>query len=162
MSAFEPPIDNERQDAIGGIPRRALAQFIDGLILGVPFLFVTLPLLVDGSATPNIVEDLSNSQMLWLTVLLVGASLVYNTVMVAIWGATIGKRILGLRVVNRADGGPVSWTYSSVRALVPTVAQLVPVIGPGLVIAVYLRAVFHPFRQGLHDAAAGTIVIRRR
>jgi uncharacterized RDD family membrane protein YckC len=67
----------------------------------------------------------------------------------------------GLKVVNRADGGQVSWTYASVRALVPTVVQLVPVIGPGLTIVVYLRAVFHPLRQGLHDAAAGTIVVTR-
>lgn len=156
MSAFEPPSAGEGQDALGGIGRRALAQFLDALILGVPLFFVTLPF-----GTSIMSEDLTDSQLLWLTVVWVSASLVYNTAAVAIWGATIGKRMVGLRVVNRVDGGPVSWTYSSVRALVPTVVQLVPVIGPGLSIVVYLRAVFHPLRQGLHDAAAGTIVVRR-
>jgi len=48
-----------------------------------------------------------------------------------------------------------------VRALIPTAVQLVPVVGPGLSLVVYLRAVFHPLRQGLHDAAAGTIVVKR-
>jgi uncharacterized RDD family membrane protein YckC len=41
------------------------------------------------------------------------------------------------------------------------VAGVVPVIGFALNIAVYVRAAFHPYRQGLHDAAAGTIVVRR-
>lgn len=156
MSTFDPPNPSDRQDALGSIGRRALAQFLDGLIVGVPLFFLTLPF--DASITS---EELSDSQLLWLTVVWVGASLVYNTVAIAVWGMTLGKRIVGLKVVNRGDGGPVSWTYSSVRALVPTVVQLVPVIGPGLAIVVYLRAVFHPLRQGLHDAAAGTIVVRR-
>lgn len=133
-----------------------MAQFLDGLIVGVPLFFLTLPF--DTSITS---EELSDGQLLWLTVIWVGASLLYNTVAIAVWGMTIGKRIVGLKVVNRVDGGPVSWTYSSVRALVPTVVQLVPVIGFGLAIVVYLRAVFHPLRQGLHDAAAGTIVVTR-
>jgi uncharacterized RDD family membrane protein YckC len=156
MSTFDPPNVNTRQDALGSIGRRALAQVLDALIIGVPLFFLTLPF--DASITN---EELSDSQLLWLTVVWVGASLVYNTVAIALWGMTLGKRIVGLKVVNRSDGGPVSWTYSSVRALVPTVVQLVPVIGPGLAIVVYLRAVFHPLRQGLHDAAAGTIVVKR-
>jgi len=63
--------------------------------------------------------------------------------------------------VNRVDGSPVALSYAAVRALVPTVAGLIPVIGFALNIAVYVRAIFHPYRQGLHDAAAGTIVVRR-
>lgn len=155
MSTFDPPSISERQDALGSIGRRALAQVLDGLFLGVPLFLLTLSL--DVSLTN---DDLTDSQLLWLTVLWVGVSLIYNTVAVAVWGGTLGKRLVGLKVVNRADGGSVSWTYSSVRALVPTVVQLVPVIGPGLAIVVYLRAVFHPLRQGLHDSAAGTVVIK--
>ncbi len=156
MSSFDPPNANTRQDALGSVGRRALAQVLDALIIGVPLFFLTLPF---GTSITN--EELSDGQLLWLTVVWVGASLIYTTTAIAIWGMTIGKRIVGLKVVNRADGGPVSWTYASVRALVPTVVQLVPVIGPGLAIVVYLRAVFHPLRQGLHDAAAGTIVVKR-
>lgn len=156
MSTFDPPNVVERQDALGSIGRRAIAQVLDGLLLGVPLFFLTLPF------GPSITsEEVSDTQLLWLTVVWVGASLIYSTVAIAVWGTTIGKRIVGLKVVNRVDGGPVSWTYASVRALVPTVVQLVPVVGPGLAIVVYLRAVFHPLRQGLHDAAAGTVVVKR-
>lgn len=153
---FDPPAPDQTQDALGSIGRRALAQILDALIVGLPLFFLTIPL---GASIAS--EELTDTQLLWLTVLWVGVSLAYNTVAVAIWGKTLGKHIMGLRVVNRSDGGPVSWTYASVRALVPTVVQLVPVIGPGLAIVVYLRAVFHPLRQGMHDAAAGTIVVRR-
>ncbi len=156
MSTFDPPNVTDRRDALGSIGRRALAQVLDGLIVGVPLFFLTLPF---GTSITS--EELSDSQLLWLTVLWVGASLIYNTVAIAVWSTTFGKRIVGLKVVNRADGGQVSWTYASVRALVPTVVQLVPVIGPGLAIVVYLRAVFHPLRQGVHDAAAGTVVVKR-
>lgn len=156
MSTFDPPSIADRQDALGSIGRRAIAQVLDGLILGVPLYLMALPF---GASLVS--SDLTESQLLWLTVLWVGASLVYNIVAIAIWGTTIGKRILGLKVVNRSDGGPVSWTYASVRALVPTVVQLIPVVGPGLALVVYLRAVFHPLRQGLHDAAAGTVVVKR-
>lgn len=157
MSTFDPPSnDDQRSVALASIGMRALAQFLDGLILGVPLFLLTLPFGVSLLGT-----DVTDSELLWLTVVWVGAELAYHTAGVALWGATPGKRIVGLKVVNRTDGGAVSWTYASVRALVPTAVQLVPVVGPGLSIVVYLRALFHPMRQGLHDAAAGTIVVKK-
>ena len=154
MSTFDPPSVTDRADALASIGKRALAQVLDGLVVGVPLFLLTMAL---GTSLAD--QNLTDRQLLWLTVLWVAVTLAYNTVAVAVWGKTVGKHVLGLKVVNRADGGPVSWTYASVRALVPTVVQLVPVIGPGLSIVVYLRAVFHPLRQGLHDAAAGTVVV---
>jgi len=158
MSDFDPPVivETPRADALASIGKRALAQFLDGLLLGIPLFAITAALgyrLTDSS--------LSNSALTWLTVLWVGANLMYNIVGVAVYGYTVGKRIAGIKVVNRNDGGRVTWTYASLRALIPTAVQLVPVVGPGLSLVVYLRAVFHPLRQGLHDVAAGTIVVKR-
>ena len=157
MSQFDPPSLSDRSpDVLGSIGMRALAQLLDGLFIGIPLFFVTYSM---GLSLTN--EELTDSELLWITVLWVGVSLIYNTVAIAVWGTTVGKRIARLKVVNRSDGGPVSLNYAAVRALVPTVVQLVPAIGPGLAFVVYLRAVFHPLRQGLHDAAAGTIVVKR-
>jgi len=141
-------------DRLASIGQRALAQVLDGLIIGIPLFVLTLSF--GGDLT-----DTQDDNLLWLTLLWLGVGLLYNTAFVAMSGATPGKRIMKLRVVNRTDGSPVNWTYAAVRALVPTVAGVVPVIGFALNIAVYVRAAFHPFRQGLHDAAAGTIVVRR-
>ena len=149
-----PPLLNESSDQLASVGQRALAQVLDGLIIGLPLFLLTLSF--GGDLT-----DTENSNLAWLTVLWLGVSLFYSTAFVAISGATPGKRIMKLRVVNRDDGSPVNWTYAAVRALVPTVAGVVPVIGFALNIAVYVRAFFHPYRQGLHDAAAGTIVVRR-
>ncbi|MFM9037447.1 MAG: RDD family protein [Actinomycetota bacterium] len=141
-------------DQLAGFGQRAIAQVLDALIIGVPLFILTLSF--GGDLT-----DQDNSNLAWLTVLWLGVSLLYSTAFVALSGATPGKRIMKLRVVNRSDGSPVSWTYAAVRALIPSVAGLVPVIGFAVNIAVYVRAFFHPYRQGLHDAAAGTIVVRR-
>ena len=63
----------------------------------------------------------------------------------ALTGFTVGKRLLGMRVV-RLDGQPVGFF----RSLIRTVLFLLVV--PPLVLDADLR--------GLHDKAAGTIVIR--
>ena len=158
MNDYPPPPPltdfSMESDRLASIGQRAIAQLLDGLIIGIPLFIVTYSFGGD-------ITDTEDSNLLWLTLLWLGVSLFYNTAMIATSGATLGKRIMKLRVVNRTDGSPVNWTYAAVRALVPTLAGVVPVIGFALNIAVYVRAFFHPFHQGLHDAAAGTIVVRR-
>lgn len=151
-----PPLSDfsMESDRLASIGQRALAQVLDSFIIGIPLFVLT-------SSAGADLTDADDGNLLWLTLLWLGVSLLYNTAFIATTGATLGKRIMKLRVVNRTDGSPVSWTYAAVRALVPTVAGVVPVIGFALNIAVYVRAIFHPYRQGLHDAAAGTIVVRR-
>ena len=158
MNDYPPPPPltdySMESDRLASVGQRAVAQLLDGLIIGIPLFILTYSFGGD-------ITDTEDSNLLWLTLLWLGVSLFYNTALVATTGATLGKRIMKLRVVNRTDGSPVNWTYAAVRALVPTLAGVVPVIGFALNIAVYVRAFFHPFRQGLHDAAAGTIVVRR-
>ena len=158
MSDLPPPPPTSSSvpttDRLASIGQRALAQLIDSVIIGIPLFFVSTA--ISGDLT-----EADSGQLLLVTVLWLGVSLFYNTAMIAIYGATIGKRIMKLMVVNRSDGSAVTWTYAAVRALIPTVAGLVPVIGLAANLVVYFRAVFHPLRQGLHDAAAGTVVVRR-
>lgn len=148
------PLSDIGTDRLASIAQRAIAQVIDGFVIGVPLFLVTLS--VGGDLT-----DTNNDNLVLLTALWLGVSLLYNTAFIALAGATPGKRIMKLRVVNRVDGSPVNWSYAAVRALVPTVAGLIPVVGFAANLVVYVRAMFHPYRQGLHDAAAGTIVVRR-
>jgi uncharacterized RDD family membrane protein YckC len=63
----------------------------------------------------------------------------------ALSGFTIGKRLVGVRVV-RLDGKPVGLLRSLVRTL--------------LLLAVVPPLVFDRDLRGLHDKAAGTIVVR--
>lgn len=69
------------------------------------------------------------------------------------WGATIGKRVLGLRVVNEAGGG-VRMGQAMVRNFIRGVELFVPFLP--------LIAFFHPRFQRLGDLAAGTLVVYSR
>ena len=66
-------------------------------------------------------------------------------VLTALTGFTVGKRLLGLRVV-RLDGKPVGLWWALVRTL--------------LLLAVVPPLVFDSDLRGLHDKAANTLVIR--
>ena len=76
-------------------------------------------------------------------------AIIYFAVFWWIWGATPGKLIFGLRIVNHA-GGPIGLE----RALVRTI-QLPLFLG-------FIWASFDDHRQGIHDKMAGTYVIDKR
>ena len=78
----------------------------------------------------------------WAT-LVVFAVQVY--VLTALTGFTVGKRLLGVRVI-RLDGKPVGLAWALVRTL--------------LLLAVVPPLVTDRDLRGLHDRAANTIVIR--
>jgi hypothetical protein len=68
-------------------------------------------------------------------------------------GQTLGKRVLGLRVIND-NGTPVTWLPSIVRNLLRTVDMMPALYGFGLV-----SALLDPSMRRLGDLAAGTLVV---
>jgi uncharacterized RDD family membrane protein YckC len=79
----------------------------------------------------------------------------YLIIMEATQGATIGKKLVGLRVVKE-DGSPISWNESIIRNLLRIVDSLfVYLVGAILVWN-------SPTRQRLGDRVAKTVVIRSR
>ena len=85
----------------------------------------------------------------------------YEPVMVARWGATVGKLAMGIRVVACADGKPVTWGRSWARAALPTAAGVLT-FGVGWLvvwIVLVLSLVSGPSRRGWHDRLAGTVVV---
>lgn len=80
------------------------------------------------------------------------AAVVTEVVPVAVWGASLGKALLGLRVA-RADGG---WPPGAARAVVRWAvlfgALAVPVAGWAAVLVVVVTR--------LHDRLAGTVVVQ--
>jgi hypothetical protein len=113
--------------------RRVIARAIDGVFVGAPFLVPVLGLPIR------------------LSIALVAVMLLYFFVCEAVWGQTIGKRIIGLRVLMR-DGRPATATATAVRTLL----RLLDDSPLGLI--VYLAS--GKRRQRLGDLAGGTIVAR--
>lgn len=141
---------------VATLARRIGGYLLDQLIIVVPVVAVALAVGFEP-------DDTISERELWgLSVATLAVSFVYHTLMIGFLGRTVGKLAAGTVVVRAADGGRLGWSASTMRALVPQAAGAVPVIGFGLGLAVYGMAVFDPLRRGLHDRAAGSLVVRDR
>jgi uncharacterized RDD family membrane protein YckC len=108
---------------------------------------------------PSALRPLVGLLVIMTVIAVVGVA--YRVVTTAMWGAGIGKSLLGLRIVmDRPDGSPVetpSWGRAWARWAVPQGPGLIPLPATGLL--AYLPAFRDERRRGLHDRAAGTIVV---
>jgi uncharacterized RDD family membrane protein YckC len=104
------------------------------------------------------------ARLLAILMVIAIAAVAYRVVTTAKWGAGLGKTLLGLRVVaDRPDApsaAPPGWARSWKRWGVPQLPGLIPLPATGLL--AYLPALHDSRRRGLHDRAAGTIVIDTR
>jgi uncharacterized RDD family membrane protein YckC len=177
QSYVPPPGSQEdetlRGEAVGALVlrraaswRRAAAWVVDGAILwAFAWLVWWVGLLVSGlsgkeltreSGLDGLVEvlDRATGATVATVLLLTIAAFVYSTLLHAHAGATLGKRLLGIRVVN-ALGRPPSMRQSAFRAgfaLLSTFA-----LAMGLVLALFNRS-----GRALHDLLTRTYVIEPR
>ncbi|MBV9616510.1 MAG: RDD family protein [Ktedonobacteraceae bacterium] len=122
-----------------GVGRRFIALLLDGVLLGVVngILFLLL------RSVPFVAD-----------VVVSVISVVYIFAMEATRGATIGKMMLGLRVV-KIDGSPIGWSESIIRNLL----RVVDGFAAYLVGAILIWT--SPQRQRLGDRVAKTVVVRQ-
>ena len=135
------------------IIRRAGGLVLDQIIVALPVAVGVVAL----GFTPS--DHVTSRSLLFFSIALTAVGLVYETVMIALFGRTVGKLALGTRVVRVVDGGRPDWSEATMRALVPLSLSAVPRIGILLWAFVYSLAMWNPLRQGLHDKAAGTLVV---
>lgn len=151
---MEPDVDRSTADAavapdVATVGQRFLARLVDGLVTLVPQLLVFATIDGYGRVVAAAVVEA-----------------VYEIPQLALWGRTVGKRALGLRVVT-TDGRelPPSWAQAFVRVALPDALFLSPSdsiagVAPIWWLAIYLPVLFDPWRRGVHDRAAGTRVVR--
>jgi hypothetical protein len=149
-------------DATGG------AADLDALWHLVAFKSVTGPagrqlqsLLHPGTVPPS--ASLGLLRLLAVLSVVAAAGVAYRVVTTALWGAGLGKWVLGLRIVVDPAPGDASdldapgWARAWRRWLVPQGPGLLPLPGTGLL--AFAPAVTDRRRRGLHDRAAGTVVV---
>lgn len=126
-----------------GLFGRAQAWLLDTLVRAMVY-FVTL----------GVLSALGHAGMGLSLLLLFALMWIYNVVC-EVWfhGQTLGKRALGLRVVN-ADGTPVTLLPSIVRNLLRVVDGLPGIYGVGLVMSMIDLSA-----RRIGDIVAGTLVI---
>ena len=155
---------------------RVGARLIDSIIMALvllplviavmwqPFRTLIDALPTDGSPPSTaVVNDFSAAileRVLPLSLLSVVIQLVYEVPQTVLYGMTVGKRIVGIRVRPLAEDRLPSWTEGLIRWGIMALGSL---IGSGLF--TLLDCLFplwdKPWQQALHDKAAKTIVVPR-
>jgi uncharacterized RDD family membrane protein YckC len=119
-----------------GFWRRFGAYLLDVIILAVPTVIVTL---ISDQTVGNIVS--------------IALSLAYFTYFEGgPTGQTIGKRALGIRVIDFKAGGPIGYGRGLLRTIARYLSGIVLFLG-------YLWMIWDREKQTWHDKIAGTVVV---
>lgn len=148
----------QEEGELAGRGTRFGAAIIDGIIgaLTVVPLFIGADL---AALSANDFENAFSSTGVTLTGLLGLIVLAITIYLVHKNGQTIGKKILGIKVVrtdfSRASLGRIFWLRNVVNGL----PGLIPLVGNFYVLVDHLF-IFGERRQCLHDKIAGTVVVK--
>ncbi len=138
---------------------RALALLVDILVQIALFMGLSTVVTIAVAAYPLADEALFGAaQIILVAFILIGYPALCHALL---RGRSVGKLAMGLRVV-RADGGPINFRQSLIRALVGAALEW-PGVLLGISWLVSLSLLVGSARaQRLADMAAGTIVIHER
>jgi uncharacterized RDD family membrane protein YckC len=125
---------------------RFLAVILDSLILWSlsELLFNPLGLLI--------VLEYNFISMISILELVTG--FLYYVILTAIWGQTLGKMALGIKVI-RQDGTPLTWGTVVFREIVGKLLSAV------IFLAGYIAVAIDPKKRGWHDHIAKTLVVKK-
>jgi uncharacterized RDD family membrane protein YckC len=136
---------------------RLVAYLVDILIVTAVVIVGTISWAVVAAATGGITgSGMDAFAGVWLTVMVVVVSVIglaYFPFFWARFGATPGMKMMNLRVVRDADGGPISTGQAILRLVGYWVSGLVLYLG-------YIWILIDKRRRGWHDLIAGTVVIK--
>ena len=150
--------------SVPGMGWRMAARLIDVLLaIGLPALVLLAPYSKGVGVTQRVEPPR------WAVAIMVLVPLIYELAMLTWKQATVGKLIMRVRVVRYVDGCKAEPHQYGLRVVLPAIGSLlalgqVQAWAVNLLvvwqIAVYLSSMLDPLFRGLHDRAAGTIVIR--
>jgi uncharacterized RDD family membrane protein YckC len=136
------------------ILQRAMAHILDQIVLFLP-VWIAAEIL---SVAPETTElDLGDAKVWALAGVWAAVHFLYHFLMEGLLGWTLGKKVIGTRVVQ-ADGSPVTLRGAFVRNLLRPIDAEYPL---GVFLGTAILALT-PRRQRLGDLAAGTLVVEDR
>ncbi|MFF8836505.1 RDD family protein [Streptomyces sp. NPDC015130] len=158
-------------DPLSGMPplaesgRRILARLIDWVIVTVPLAIIGIPFDIYERATRDdndfgdTINSLNGGSQLVFQLITIVAYVAYDTVMTAKNGQTLGKKLMKLRTAMLNDGSTPPMSQSLLRAIVLWLPALVCCACLWPLLLLILILVDKPYKQGLHDKAAKTVVV---
>ncbi|MBU0631535.1 RDD family protein [bacterium] len=139
-------LDRE-QFALASIQKRALAFLIDEMLLSFVFIAIIWNYFVQATNMEQII-DLTNSFVLEYMAL----KIVYQTLFVTMYGASLGKIVTKIRVIEIATMENPKLVVSFNRAVFRVISEMIMYLG-------FLWGILNPSRQAWHDLSAKTLVI---
>ena len=133
--------------ALAPLSRRAYAFFIDELILAFLFLLIIYEQ-ITGVQDPDTLVALINSYTFEYLILKV----VYQTLFVLLYGATLGKIAMKIQVIDVETFQKPLFNSALNRGIFRAVSEMIFYIG-------FVWAFYNPNRQGWHDKTARTLVV---
>lgn len=150
QSQFQAQFPAQAQVQYVGVGQRFAAVFVDG----IPFAVIDVIAALSGHA--QIVAGKPFASLTSVPGMLISVGFfLYFIVLEATLGATLGKLLLGIRVVKE-DGSPIGWGASIVRNLLRIIDAL-----PTAYILGAILVWTSPRKQRLGDRVAHTVVVRR-
>ncbi len=132
---------------LASVQKRALALFVDSLIVTFILIVIDYP---NYSSLTTMEEVVRWSNDIFVVYLLVSFS--YQALFVALYGATLGKMLMKIRVIALSTGDNPSFLEASNRSVVRLISELIFGLG-------FLWGLFDPYKQTWHDKSASTLVI---
>jgi uncharacterized RDD family membrane protein YckC len=144
-----------RPDRLATPTRRVMAALVDSAVTAACAWLAIVGMWLGGAA-------LTSDRTLAVNV--IGGAVighVYVLVATALWGQTLGKRLLGIRVVRSDTFDLPGWKRAGIRTLGLVPLGMLP-YGAALTTVGEGSFLFTRTRQGVHDVFAGTIVVDDR
>lgn len=129
------------------IKRRAIAMFLDELIISFLFIFIISDK-VAAMRTPEEIVAYTQSMLIYVLVV----KILYQALFVGLYGASLGKMAMKIRVIDQDYFDIPSWGASTMRAVMRVVSEILFYFG-------FVVALFSPLRLTWHDKFAKTLVV---
>ncbi|KFN40296.1 MAG: RDD domain-containing protein [Sulfuricurvum sp. MLSB] len=139
-------LERERLE-LASLRQRAAAFGIDELLLSV-LMFIILWDTITGAETIEETIAVTNSFLLEFMAI----KIVYHTFFTMQYGASLGKIVMKIRVVELATLSNPGFLSAFNRSVFRVVSELVFYLG-------FVWAMLDPYRRGWHDRTARTLVI---
>ncbi|MEU0210126.1 RDD family protein [Streptomyces canus] len=150
-------------DPLAGMPplapsgRRTLARIIDMIMVAVVVWLITWGVGVSEYNVDS--DDMRYGKSLAQSALAAVLYIAYDTVMISRSGQTLGKKWLGMRVANLDNGSTPSTQSTLIRSAVLWIPFAFCCACIWTAIAGGWSYFDKPYKQGLHDKAAKTVVV---
>jgi len=132
---------------LASIQKRGLAYLIDEVLVSLLFIFIYLDYIPDNASTEETIAII-NSLFIYVMVL----KIVYQTFFVWMYGATLGRIAMKIKVISMSDLERPSFLFALSRASFRVISESLFYLG-------FIWAMLNPKRETWHDKVSNTLVI---